>query len=768
MAAPRAAWGIEIGADALKGIRLERDGDEVRVTDFAHIPHKKSLTDPDADADDSIRITLGALMTRKDLEGEHVVMSVPGHESFARFAKLPPVEPKKVPDIVKFEAVQQIPFPIEEVEWDYETFAREGSPELEVGIFAIRRDRIQRRLELYRDVSLVPEAITLSPVALFNAVSHDMRVQPGGKPIVILDIGSQSTDVIIADGSKCWIRTFQLGGTHFTAAIQEAFKLGYGKADRLKREASTSKYAKQIMQAMRPIFSDLLEDLQRSLNYYRQMNPGVELEEMVGVGSTFKIPGLRKFIGQQLQINVTRLDEFARINVTGREAASFAEHAVNMATAYGLALQGVGLAKIEANLMPVGSLRESLWAQKTKWFAAAAAIVVAGAATTLYHPLVQGASVGAVLPGEAARTIAEAKQNTGELDAVRSGSGTGFTGTNFLRLADHRDVWPHLIADATAALASTNPAPEELSASPEVRRSVDPKTARLVHLAMLDATYRTSGDRRLLDVAIDVTLTHDRPLEFLTETVAAWLRENADRPGVPYRIVAEATEAEQAAGLAGISVNPQLLQSGAADEAGRIPDSFSGITIPGGRSGGAPAMPGGGSGDRGAPGAAPSGGAPGFGGGDGGGRRMGGSQRGAPGSGLGGGDGGGVPGFGGGDGGGRRMGGAQRGAPGSGLGSGSGSGAPDVGGGVVPPAGGSPGFTRPAGPAGRTAGGDASDPDLDTIAPIEPPMGGLEPGTTVHRARITFTIELRSATDAPGDMTADGSRSGTRSTEDRS
>jgi len=377
MAAPRAAWGIEIGADALKAIRLERDGDEVRVSDFAHVPHKKPLTDPEADWDDSVRITLGSFMNQKNLEGEHVVMSVPGHESFAKFAKLPPVEAKKIPDIVKFEAVQQIPFPIEEVEWDYETFKRDDSPEVEVGIFAIKRDRIERRLELYRDVSLVPEAVTLSPVALFNAVSYDMKVAEREEPLVILDIGSQSTDVVIADGDRCWIRTFPLGGTHFTDAIKETFKLGYGKADRLKREASTSKYAKQIMQAMRPVFSDLLQDLQRSLSYYQQMNRDAELTEMVGVGSTFRIPGLRKFIGQQLQINVTRLDEFQRINVTGREAANFAEHAVNMATAYGLALQGVGLAAIDANLMPVGSLRESLWAQKTKWFAAAAAIVLA-------------------------------------------------------------------------------------------------------------------------------------------------------------------------------------------------------------------------------------------------------------------------------------------------------------------------------------------------------------------------------------------------------
>ena len=114
-----------------------------------------------------------------------------------------------------------------------------------------------------------------------------------------------------------------------TEAIASAFKLSYTKAEKLKRTASTSKYAKQIMQAMRPVFSDLLQDLQRSIGYYQSLHRDHDLKTMVGIGSTFKIPGLRKFIGQQLQIDVVRLDEFRRIAVTGREAAAFAENAVN-------------------------------------------------------------------------------------------------------------------------------------------------------------------------------------------------------------------------------------------------------------------------------------------------------------------------------------------------------------------------------------------------------------------------------------------------------
>ena len=67
MANPKAAWGIEIGAFAIKAIRLERNGDEVSVADFAVIPHKKVLTTPDLDQDEMVRLGLGQFISQKSL-----------------------------------------------------------------------------------------------------------------------------------------------------------------------------------------------------------------------------------------------------------------------------------------------------------------------------------------------------------------------------------------------------------------------------------------------------------------------------------------------------------------------------------------------------------------------------------------------------------------------------------------------------------------------------------------------------------------------------
>src|SRR5690606_13475083 len=126
------------------------------------------------------------------------------------------------------------------------------SPEVEVGIFAMTRERVAQRLALYSELGITPEVLTLSPVAVYNAMNFDHDLEQRKKAVIYLDIGTSATDLIVANDGACWIRTFPLGGTHFTEAIAEAFKLSYSKAEKLKQEASTSKYAKHIMQAMRP------------------------------------------------------------------------------------------------------------------------------------------------------------------------------------------------------------------------------------------------------------------------------------------------------------------------------------------------------------------------------------------------------------------------------------------------------------------------------------------------------------------------------------
>lgn len=461
MASSNACWGIELGAGSIKAIKLVRDGENVRVADFVILPHKKVLSTPELDQDEAMRVAVGALTSQYDLSKAAIAISSPGHSAFARFAKLPPVEPKKVAGIVKYEAIQQIPFPLEEVEWDYQTFAREDSPDVEVGIFAMTRERVIQRLNLCNDANLRPDILNLSPIAVFNAMAHDLPITDETAGTVLIDIGAVATDLIVADQGRVWVRTFPIGGHSFTEAIVEAFKLPYSKAEKLKREAEQSKHKKHIFQAMRPVFTDLAQEVQRSISFYKQLHPESEIQRAVGFGETFRLIGLRKYLSQQLQTDVTRCERFKRIQVDGPAEADFQSATLGLATAYGLALQGLGLAAIDANLIPINVLRESIWKKKTPIFATAAVLSLVAGGASFIRPFLDSRQIAEARSNPGLAQVEQVKQQGSTLSEqwrrISSDVQIGYAAENILRLFERRDIYNHLVRDIAALIATAPP-----------------------------------------------------------------------------------------------------------------------------------------------------------------------------------------------------------------------------------------------------------------------------------------------------------------------
>lgn len=390
--AAKVAWGIDVGNCTLKAIKIGVDGDHVELLDFAVIEHESILSQPEIDPEqrnELINTALAKFIEQHPVENVPIIVSVPGQNSFARFIKLPPVEKKRIPEIVKFEAMQQIPFDIEDVEWDWQTFQAPENPDIEVGIFAIKKDLVGRALEPFVNANCQVASVQMAPMALYNFIHYDSKTlqQPdNAEAIITLDIGAENTDLVIAEGQRVWQRSIPIGGNHFTAAVQKAFKLSFTKAEAIKRTANTSKYARQIFQAMRSVFADLAGEIQRSIGFYSSSRRDVHFRQVLALGNAVKLPGLAKFLQQSLSLPVKRLDSFESLKISPDvSVAQFTENLSSLAVAYGLALQEVGFGAIQSNLLPREIARQTLWKRKRKWFAAAAGIVLAASFLNLFQ-----------------------------------------------------------------------------------------------------------------------------------------------------------------------------------------------------------------------------------------------------------------------------------------------------------------------------------------------------------------------------------------------
>jgi len=397
MADAQSAWGIEIGQAGLKAIKLRfaEAAQQVVAVAFDYVPHPKLLSQPDAVPDELIRQALDTFLSRNQIAGDLVSISLPGQTALAKFIQLPPVEASRVKEIVKYEARQQIPFPLEEVIWDYQTlgggveesgFVLDG----EVGLFAMKREQVQHHLNPYLAKKVEVELVQIAPLALYNFLCYDWLGMRLGTPreeadeySVVVDMGCDNTTLMVTNGKKIWIRNMPVGGNHFTRALTKEMKLTFAKAEHLKCNATKSPDPRAVFQALRPVFNDYVAEIQRSIGFFSSVNRSAKIGRLIGVGNGFRLAGLQKFLQQNLQYDVERVDTFK--GLAGDHvlnAPLFQDNLLTFCVPYGLALQTLKLTDIHTTLLPPEIATARKIRRKKPWAVATAATLFLGLATS--------------------------------------------------------------------------------------------------------------------------------------------------------------------------------------------------------------------------------------------------------------------------------------------------------------------------------------------------------------------------------------------------
>jgi len=391
-----AVWGIDIGNCSLKALRCRaaEESGQLVADAFDYIEYPQILTQPGAEPTQLVQEALQQFLSRNNLRGTAVAVSVSGQNGLARFIKLPPVESRKIPDIVHYEARQQIPFDLNDVIWDYQRMGggleEEGFVlEAEIGLFAMKRDQVFRALEPFDNAAIGVDFVQLAPLALFNFLVFDQLTDlpPADEydaenpppSTVILSMGTDASDLVVTNGFRVWQRSIPIGGNHFTKALVKELKLTFAKAEHLKRNASTAADPKAVFQAMRQVFNDLLTEVQRSVGYYTTLDRAAKIQRVLAMGNAMKLPGLRRFLAQGLGFDVEVLEGYrALVGPEVLGAPAFQENHLCFSVCYGLALQALKMGSIRTNLIPKEIVKDRIIRSKKPWAVAAAAVVLLG------------------------------------------------------------------------------------------------------------------------------------------------------------------------------------------------------------------------------------------------------------------------------------------------------------------------------------------------------------------------------------------------------
>lgn len=419
--------------------------------------------DPQADQDriPQIITTIKEVMQERGIKPGPVLLSVSGQSVFSRFVKLPPVDKEKVYQIILYEAQQNVPFPIQEVVWDYQLIGR-GEGELDVMLAAIKADIIVQLTDAVEQAGLQTDMVDVAPMALYNAVRFNYSDSQGCT--LVVDIGARSTDLIFMEAGRVFIRSVPVAGNAITQQIMREFELGFEDAEEMKRahafvafggayEEPKSEVADKVSKIVRNVMTRMHAEIDRSIKFYRSQQNGQPPSLILLAGGTSVIPYTDTFLKDKLKVDVDYLNPFINVPVSSSiNAEEIGRHAHELPQLVGLALRKAHACPIEINLLPPKVLQEKSFRRKQPLLIGAAlALVLMIAVWAIYYVRMAGLARDHLARVNSRVSELEAvaqplRVTEGKLSALQSQI------TDIEAVVNKRSVWLKLLAEMQSSL----------------------------------------------------------------------------------------------------------------------------------------------------------------------------------------------------------------------------------------------------------------------------------------------------------------------------
>ena len=355
--------GLDIGYDSIKVIELKRDKAGLVATNCVIEPIE--YDDVKNYSEEKVAEAIARALKNPSIKGSSVVVSLSGQSVFTRFIKFPTLDRSKIDQIVQFEAQQQVPFPIDDVIWDYQLLGDwatiDDIDEASVALVASKKEVITGLLENFESLKMDIEYIDIAPFALCNCIKFNEPALDGCT--LVLDIGAKSTDMLVMEKDTVWLRNIPIGGIAMTQAVQKEFKVTFKEAEFLKKKYSVilcgdgpmvgeSPERLRISRALTATMTRLLAEISRSIGYYRSHSDGGRIKQIVLVGGGSNIENIGTFLEHKFNVGVKKLDTMHNLEYRNGIAEFIAKEKHVLGCAIGLALRKATDCVMEINLLP--------------------------------------------------------------------------------------------------------------------------------------------------------------------------------------------------------------------------------------------------------------------------------------------------------------------------------------------------------------------------------------------------------------------------------
>ncbi len=339
--------GLDITTSSIKLIELIQSGQAYRVESYAAEPTPPNAINEKAIVDaEAVGEAIRRAVKRSGTKIREVAFAISGDAVITKVIQMPSnLADGDLEGQVELQADQYIPFPMEEVSFDFEVIGEsERDPDMQdVLLVATRTENVDQRQVSVEAAGMDARVVDVEAFAVENAcqlLAHQMLENGEGKFIAIVDFGASSTTFsVLKDLKVIYTRDFAFGGQQLTEEIMRTYGLSVEDAGRAKKEGGLpSNYQPEVLDAF---IDDMSQQVSRSLQFFLASGSDREQPDQILVcGGCANIPGVAEVIGSRVGIPTEIGDPLGQMKLsTKAKAQGVRSDATALLTACGLALR---------------------------------------------------------------------------------------------------------------------------------------------------------------------------------------------------------------------------------------------------------------------------------------------------------------------------------------------------------------------------------------------------------------------------------------------
>ncbi|RDZ26994.1 pilus assembly protein PilM [Lysobacter silvisoli] len=337
--------GVDISSTAVKLLQLSRAGNRYRVEHYAVEPlPPNAVVEKNIVEVEAVGEAIKRAVARSGTKAKHAAAAVAGSSVITKVIPMPgDLDGEELESQVELEAVNYVPYPIEEVNHDFEVLGpMPNSPEMiQVLLAASRSENVEVRASALEIGGLTPRVMDVEAFAVENAFAliADHLNTPRDGIVALIDSGATMTTLnVLRNGRSLYSREQVFGGKQLTDEVMRRYGLSYEEAGLAKRQGGLPEsYSAEVLE---PFKEAMVQQVSRLLQFFYAGSEFNRVDQIVLAGGCASIPGIAEMVEEQLGVNTIIANPLAHMTLGPRvQAHALAQDAPALMIACGLALR---------------------------------------------------------------------------------------------------------------------------------------------------------------------------------------------------------------------------------------------------------------------------------------------------------------------------------------------------------------------------------------------------------------------------------------------